>query len=190
MQFLATVASSQLPERTVVEAAQRAIAAYLNRSAELLVFVSPVTRLDAVSPPTAQPGGGATAQPSRPILNLPTAVPTAAPVPTATVALPTPTAAPPPIAAIPSRPPGRWVAAAITGGLGLNLRAAPAQASPIIHSWPYGTPFFAPETEQEVIGPQERWTQVVGPDGLVGWAASEYLVPYRGDIADSQDTPR
>ena len=97
VQLRAVVTSPAMPERAVVEAAQRAVAGYLGKPVELLLFISPVTRLDAVAPP-APPATSATTRtpagsgPSRPILVLPTAVPLPSPtaVPTAVAAAPPP----------------------------------------------------------------------------------------------------
>jgi len=200
-QLRVLVMSPAHPDRSIMRVAQEAVAAYLQRPVQLSVLVSPVTRLDAVTPVAATPPSTSArvlaavgVRPDRGTQPRPTlALPSATPLPTSTLvptAQATPTLAPtlaPTATSItvvptaqPTSTPQTWVAVALTDGDGAFQRSAPGTDAPVISGWPDGTPFLATGRIDETSG--LRWREVAAPDGRVGWIAEVYLVPYRPDV--------
>jgi uncharacterized hydrophobic protein (TIGR00271 family) len=173
------------------------LAAQLDEPVALTLLVIPMTRLDPALPPTATPraarptpAGGVLAGATAP----PTALPTVPPTPTAAAtAIPSPTATPTaaPTAtptALPTAPPTALptatpVAYAVVGGTdqqGVNVRRAPGPA-PVLTALADGS--VVELTGRTAPSAGYDWTEVIAPDGTVGWVAGRYLAPHRRYVA-------
>lgn len=179
------------------------LAAQLHEPVALTLLLIPMTRLDPAQPPTATPRA-ARPTPIRAVLPVATARPTALPTvpPTPTVA-PTPTAVPPPTAtptatptaaptatptalptatrtALPTATPIRYAVVGGTGHDGVNVRRAPGFAS-VLTALADGS--IVELTGRTATTAGYDWTEVIVPDGSVGWIAGRYLAPYQPYIA-------
>jgi hypothetical protein len=107
------------------------------------------------------------------------AAPAPTPAPVATVApTPVPTSAIP--AALSQPPASTRLIVSNVGSDGLSLRKAPGSPDRI-KVWPEGTEMV--DLGQQADQSGKQWRQVRAPDGVVGWAASDFLIDPAGHSA-------
>lgn len=211
-----TVQSPQTPDRAVMRAAQEAAAEYLGRSVELSVLVSPIARLDAVTPVvTSSPSAGSallgavgirTGPPAavKPTLMLPVASPSPAPAalalpsPAAPLSSPSPLPLPTPtMTPVPTRTATPTPTAVPTSTPISWVAVALTDGTGVLQR---AEPGLAggiirgwPEgTPFRLSGRTAdagglHWLEVVAPDGRVGWIADTYLVPYDPGVSPPQE---
>lgn len=164
---------------------QEAISADLQREIALELVVIPVTRLDAITPPTLTPTPTASATitpgPTPTVTITPSVTPTAtaSPSPTASAtASPTETPAP---SATPTAAPTETLTPApsptpdsriVNSPYGLNMRSEPEATSELVAFLPEGTTVVRLEGRIEID--DAVWQEILY-DGLTGWVLAEYL---------------
>jgi uncharacterized hydrophobic protein (TIGR00271 family) len=174
----ATIRAPQTLTYAVANHIQRELATRLQKTVALKLLLIPVTSLEPLVPPTLTPtpqlDATATPAPTATPTPRPTATPTATPTPRPTVSA-SPTSIP-----ISTATPVAYGVVGATGGRGVKLRRSPGDAT-VITALRDGV--LVQIVGQRTLDDGRAWSEVVLPDGRVGWIATNYLVHYQTFVA-------
>jgi len=172
LEIVVTIRSSDEMSFAEANAIQEALAAELQKTVSLKLLVIPIASLDPMIPPTLTPTPPpqATFTPTP----LPTATPTITPTPTLP---PTPTPIPKPtFTPVPSPTPISYAVIGATTGYSTTMYRQP-ERSELVGYVPDG--MLVQRTGQRAVVGITIWSEVVLPDGRVGWISERHMVPYK-----------